>query len=75
MNADEEYVATFFGCHHAQCDPDCDYNIGTALDFVCCCSGDLCNSIVGLTPEGDILTPSPNPMPTPPTNPLDSMFN
>jgi hypothetical protein len=72
MNADEEYVATFFGCHHAQCDPDCDYNIGTALDFVCCCSGDLCNSIVGLTPEGDILTPSPNPMPTPPTNPLDN---
>ena len=74
VNADDEYVATFFGCHHAQCDPDCTYEIGEALDFVCCCSGDLCNSIEGLTPAGDELTPSPNPQPTPPINPTDGKY-
>ena len=74
IDTNDEYVATFFGCHHAQCDPTCTYEIGEALDFVCCCSGDLCNSIEGLTPTGDELTPSPNPYPTPPTDPLDGTY-
>ena len=70
---DGEYIASFFGCHHAKCDPHCDPEIGDAQDFICCCSGDLCNSIQGLTPDGDDITPMTNTEPTPTINPQDGM--
>ena len=64
-------VASYFGCHGVGCDPDCIPTVGTASDYSCCCSGDLCNSIPGLTPNGDNLTSPPNPQPTPEVDSTD----
>lgn len=64
-------IESYFGCHDDPCNATCDPEQGTASDFACCCSRDLCNSIPGLTPDGDDIPHPTNPHPTPPTNHTD----
>ena len=75
-NTAGENVASFFGCHNNPCDKECDPLPveGVASNFACCCSGDLCNVVPGLTPTGDEPTAPPNPESPPTANPHDGMY-
>ena len=70
-----EIRSSWFGCHAPDrpCSPDCVPVEGSASDFSCCCTGDLCNSVPGLTPTGEEPTASPNTASTPPYAPHDGM--
>lgn len=44
---------SYFGCHtpNTPCSRLCSVTEGQSNDYSCCCSGDLCNSVPGLTPN------------------------
>ena len=67
-------IASYFGCHHATvpCSHECVPSEELSHSFICCCSGDLCNSIPALTPTGDTITPPTNPSDPPTVDPHDS---
>ena len=74
---DDGLRESFFGCFETgvPCDPNCEpMPTSTTNSFDCCCSGDLCNSVEGLTPSGDVPTSPPNPEPTPPVSESDGGF-
>ena len=63
-----EKVPSYFGCHDRVCGEVCEPSEGIVSNFICCCSGDLCNEIEDVTPTQEPLTPPPNPHTTPPIN-------
>ena len=54
-----EKVPAYFGCYNKLCDELCEPVEKIISDFMCCCSGDLCNEIEDVTPIEDVPTPSP----------------
>ena len=58
-----EKVPAYFGCHDRVCKGVCEPV--KLSDYICCCLGDLCNEIEGVTPTEEVPTPSPIPNTSP----------
>ena len=75
-NIDGERLPSFFGCYTTitSSPGECNPVEREVNDFGCRCSGDLCNSIPELTPDGDDPTPVLNPSNPPPVDENDSVL-
>ena len=71
LDEEGKNVASYFGCHSVPCSHECVPIEGSSHDFSCCCSGDLCNSIPGLTPTRETPTGTYNPSEPPSIDPHD----
>ena len=71
-----QLAPSYFGCQATEvpCDHNCEATPGEGSTFTCCCSGDLCNSVEGLTPSGDVPTSPPNTETPPPVSDNDGGF-
>ena len=62
-------IPAVFGCtfldDEACLNPECDPTSLVAGKYSCCCTGDLCNAVYGITPTGSVATPAP-PVPSVP---------
>ena len=55
--------------------PECHPTDNSAGVYSCCCTGDLCNSVLGITPSGDVPTPSGTPPTVPAGHQLCEFYN